>query len=374
MCTWTATTVIEHYNRNGRPVYACAMDLSKAFDLVEWPNLFKTLMDKCLSPIFLRILFFLYKNQLCNVKWNGFYSRKFQIANGVRQGAVSSPLLFSLYIDHLFILLRNSGLGCSIDKFYFGVLGYADDLLLLSASRSGLQAMVSICEQFAKLEKLKFSTNIDFQKSKTKCIIFTLDKKPRTNVAPIILNNDPLPWVDNLKHLGNILDTTNSMKKDCLNKRGKFIGQVNSLLQELHFAASSVKMKLLNIYTTSFYGSSLWDIYSQEVTKLYSSWNVTVRNVYSLPWKTHRYLIQDISECVHPKTMLSTRFVKFLESVSKCEKSCVRYLGRIVKSDKRTLVGRTLAKLALECGCDVEYLTSTSVRRLGFFSICEGEK
>ena len=146
--------------------------------------------------------------------------------------------------------MRNSGLGCSIDKFHFGVLGYADDLLLLSASRSGLQAMVSICEQFAKLKKLKFSTNIDFQKSKTKCIIFTLDKKPRTNVAPIILNNDPLPWVDNLKHLGNILDTTNSMKKDCLNKRGKFIGQVNSLLQELHFAASSVKMKLLNIYTT----------------------------------------------------------------------------------------------------------------------------
>ena len=215
---------------------------------------------------------------------------------------------------------------------------------------------------------------MDLQKSKTKCIIFTLDKKPRTNVAPIILNNDPLPWVDNLKHLGNILDTTNSMKKDCLNKRGKFIGQVNSLLQELHFAASSVKMKLLNIYTTSFYGSSLWDIYSQEVTKLYSSWNVTVRNVYSLPWKTHRYLIQDISECVHPKTMLSTRFVKFLESVSKCEKSCVRYLGRIVKSDKRTLVGRTLAKLALECGCDVESLISTSVRRLEYFQICDDER
>ena len=87
--------------------------------------------------------------------------------------------------------------------------------------------MVSICEQFAKLKRLKFSTNVDLQKSKTKCIIFTSDKKTKTNIVPIILNNDPPPSVDNLKHLGNMLDVTNNMKKDCLNKRGKFIGQVN---------------------------------------------------------------------------------------------------------------------------------------------------
>ena len=45
MCTWTATTIIEHYNRQGRPVFACAMDLSKAFDLVEWSSLFKLLLE-----------------------------------------------------------------------------------------------------------------------------------------------------------------------------------------------------------------------------------------------------------------------------------------------------------------------------------------
>ena len=91
----------------------------------------------------------------------------------MRQGAVSSPLLFSVYMDGLMIQLRRSNLGCSIDRFYFGVLGYADDLLLLSASRSGLQAMVSICEEFASEKKLKFRTNSDLNKSKTKCIIFS---------------------------------------------------------------------------------------------------------------------------------------------------------------------------------------------------------
>ena len=40
MCTWTVTSIIDHYNRNGRPVYGCAMDMSKAFDMVEWGKLF----------------------------------------------------------------------------------------------------------------------------------------------------------------------------------------------------------------------------------------------------------------------------------------------------------------------------------------------
>ena len=73
MCSWTATTVIEHYNQGGCPVYACAMDLSKAFDLVEWISMFKLLQEKGVSPIFVRILLFIYKNQTCDVKWNTSY-------------------------------------------------------------------------------------------------------------------------------------------------------------------------------------------------------------------------------------------------------------------------------------------------------------
>ena len=177
MCTWTAITVIEHYNRQGSVVYGCALDLSKAFDLVEWGELFSTLVKRGITPIFLRLLLFIYKNQFCDVKWCSSYSHRFSVTNGVRQGAVSSPLLFSVYIDELIVQLRNSGLGCRIDHYFYGCLGYADDLLLLSASRSGLQAMTRICENFAKLKHLKFSTNVDPNKSTTKCIVFS----PRQN-------------------------------------------------------------------------------------------------------------------------------------------------------------------------------------------------
>ena len=339
------------------------MDLSKAFDLVEWVELFSTLVKQNITPIFLRLLLFIYKNQFCDVKWSSSYSHRFSVTNGVRQGAVSSPLLFSVYIDGLIVQLRGTGLGCRIDHCFYGCLGYADDLLLLSASRSGLQAMVRICENFAKMKHLKFSTNVDPNKSKTKCIIFSPRMKDRTGVSPIILNSDPLPWVSEVKHLGNILQCENNMKHDVAVKRGKFIGKVNSLLQELHFADPAVLVKLLKIYCTSFYGSNLWDIFSPDVDRLFKSWNVSIRNIFNVPYTTHRYLIEPMSGCPHPKTMLSSRYVKFTQSLISCSKPSVAYLARLVRNDNRTLMGRTLSKISRETNVAKAVLTSTIVSK-----------
>ena len=40
----------------------------------------------------------------------------FTILNGVRQGGILSPKLFSVYMDDLSKLLINSGIGCFIDN------------------------------------------------------------------------------------------------------------------------------------------------------------------------------------------------------------------------------------------------------------------
>ena len=73
MCTWSVTAVIDFYNRGGRPVYGCAMDMSKAFDMVQWGELFNTLRVRGVKAIFLRLLMFIYRKQQCNIKWAGKY-------------------------------------------------------------------------------------------------------------------------------------------------------------------------------------------------------------------------------------------------------------------------------------------------------------
>ena len=168
---------MDHFNRRGAPVFSAAMDMSKAFDMVKWQELFATLIERNVDPLFLRLILFIYVNQKCNVSWCGNSSQTFNVQNGVRQGGVTSGIFFAVYIDRLLVMLRKSGLGCHIHGIFFGAMIFADDIILLSASRSGLQAMVNFCQEFAASRNLKFGTNVNPMKSKTKCILFKSNRR-----------------------------------------------------------------------------------------------------------------------------------------------------------------------------------------------------
>ena len=58
-------------------------------------------------------------------------------------------------------------------------------------------------------------------------------------MCPILLNNLPLPYVTEIKHLGNTLQSNGSMSKDVSCKRAKFISKIHSLNQEFHYANTS---------------------------------------------------------------------------------------------------------------------------------------
>ena len=47
------------------------------------------------------LLLNMYTKQKIQVKWNNHISHRFDVTNGVRQGGVLSPLLFSVYVDEL---------------------------------------------------------------------------------------------------------------------------------------------------------------------------------------------------------------------------------------------------------------------------------
>ena len=49
----------------------------------------------------------------------------------MKQGAVLSPILFTMYIDGLFYELKRAGVGCHINEEYAGAFEYADDIVLI---------------------------------------------------------------------------------------------------------------------------------------------------------------------------------------------------------------------------------------------------
>ena len=134
-------------------------------------------------------------------------------------------------------------------------------------------------------------------------------------------------------------------------------------------------MKLVNIYCSNFYGSNLRDLYSNGVDRVFRSWNVTVRNVFSIPFTTHRYLIEPLSACMHPKTMLTSRYVKFLGSLMSSTKNSVRFLVNLVKDDNRTLTGRTLSRICDDTNLQRSSLSAGLVRKnVVYFPVPAGQE
>ncbi len=343
MCTWLAVETIDYFQRHNSDVFSCVMDMTKAFDNVKHSTLFEKLIDKGIPLIYIRLLMKMYEKQVACVLWNGSISDIFSIGNGVKQGAVLSPILYCIYINDVFKALRRKKTGCWVDDTYIGILGYADDLLLLSPTLDGLQEMVKTCEDFANTHTLTFSTHPDANKCKTKCLAFLKKERPLKN---ILLCGNELPWVKTVKHLGcKISSNIQGLHDDLMEKRAIYINRVNELLQEFYYADPLTRVKINNIFNTSFYGSQLWDLFSEESTRLEKTWNISQRKIMGIPRNTHRYFIEPLTETKHIQLTLTKRFLNFIHSVYNSKKIVLRKMLSLVKYDCRSTTGSNMRNI-----------------------------
>ena len=298
-----------------------------------------------------RLLLVMYLTQFANVRWDGAFSGMFKLKNGCKQGAVLSAIAYCVYVNGLFQELRKNRSGCWIGHTFLGILGYSDDNFLLAPSREALQNMLKICENYAAEHGLKFSTDPDPKKSKTKCLAFL--QKERF-VKPVELCGDKLPWVDSCKHLGNtivstaIADAGDIRSQDMKMKRGMFINRNNDLIQEFHFAHPRTLAEVNMISNSHFYGSVLWNLSSKHVDKIEKSWNVSVRRMFNLPWQTHCYLVEPVSDQPHVRTLLERRFLNFIKAIRISKKVVLKSLLKVIEFDARFVTGKNLRRLMLK--------------------------
>ena len=107
-----------------------------------------------------------FSSNRANILIDGYLSRTFIINKGVLQGSKLGPILFILFINELLNNLQNSRLGAFIGSTHIAVLGFADDIMLISDSPEKLQKLISICESWAT------DNNMEFNVDKCKILIF----------------------------------------------------------------------------------------------------------------------------------------------------------------------------------------------------------
>ena len=316
-CTFVLQETVAFYNYNHTNVYSLLLDASKAFDRVEYCKLFDKLLERNMSPLVLRLLLYMYTNQQLMVQWDNIVSDTFTITNGVKQGAVLSPILFAVYTDGLLCRLKEAGIGCHMGNQYVGALAFADDITLLSPTLFGLKEMVKICEDYAS------SYSIKFNGAKSKLLVFRgIDCIVNTNVGITICNEAVMPS-ESAVHLGHRLSTIN---KDSIVKgaNSEFWRSYNIFLANFGHLYSHLKNKLFVQYCCYFYGAPLWNLSGNGVKDLCISWRKALRLLWGVPHHTHCNLITAVAGQKPLILNLQNRFCRFMYKCSKTDNLIVK--------------------------------------------------
>eukprot|EP00745_Piridium_sociabile_P040619 TRINITY_DN784_c0_g2_i2.p1 TRINITY_DN784_c0_g2~~TRINITY_DN784_c0_g2_i2.p1 ORF type:complete len:579 (+),score=61.48 TRINITY_DN784_c0_g2_i2:324-2060(+) len=106
---FTLYSIVQKYLLNKTKLYVAFVDFRKAFDSVNRNALWHVLRKNGINGKLYMALKGVYKSVLACVRVNGIYSDFFDCPNGVKQGCLLSPQMFSFFINELAMELSRKG-------------------------------------------------------------------------------------------------------------------------------------------------------------------------------------------------------------------------------------------------------------------------
>jgi hypothetical protein len=272
-------TLIDKYVKHGNsPIYACFVDFRKAFDSV-WRQalLFKLLKSNIRGKMF-NIIQEIYRQDRVCLKINQNRTDFFCCNTGVKQGDVLSPTLFNLFLNDLPSHLSGDSDSPTLDETVINSLLYADDLVILSLSKSGLQSSLNKLHSYCQTWRLEVNIN------KTKVIRFC--KSGRISNDVFCVGGQQIECVQEYKYLGIIFSASGSLtlaRQNMSDRALKAVFKLKSCIRDSNLPPA-LALKLFDqvIKPVCLYGSEIWGIEDLSTNK-YSKVNGFDTSFYSLP-------------------------------------------------------------------------------------------
>ena len=218
---FTLKQIFEKSWEYGKDLFACFVDHEKAYDRVPREKLWKVLQEYGVDGQLLRAIKSFYCRPEVCVRVNGKQSRPLHVGVGLRQGYVLSPLLFIVYMNWIEKCSQPDECAtignCKISRLLF-----ADDLVLLSSTESGLQHALNSFADACNTAGMKIST--------AKTEVLHLSRNPDQCVLQV--NGATLKQVEKFKYLGVAFTSDEELDTR--------IGKVSAVMRALYY---SVVMK-----------------------------------------------------------------------------------------------------------------------------------
>ena len=173
----------------------------------------------------------------------------------MKQGEVLSPLLFNLYLNDLPQIFNDDCDPLQFSGRKLNILMYADDMVVLSKSKNGLQACLEKLHQYFSDWKLMVNAN----KSK---VIF--NKTGRLYKEQLRYNNEELECVREYRYLGIefSLNGNFTVAKEVLRKRAlKATFKLRKIISaEAMKPRQTVKLFKRCVFPVGLYGVEIWGV------------------------------------------------------------------------------------------------------------------
>ena len=185
------TECISEAKSQKKPMYIAALDVQKAFDVVNHQFLLHKLYADGITGDDWLLMKDLYSNMTARVKWEGHLSSPFIIKQGVRQGGILSATHYKRYNNPLLLDIEDRFTGKTIGTVKVPHVTCADDLCYVTDSKNELQPMISTSEGYANREHYTIHP--------TKTVIVPYNTQ---DVPSITLYGEKVPVMNQTVHLG----------------------------------------------------------------------------------------------------------------------------------------------------------------------------
>ena len=280
----------EKFQEQSRELFSTYVDLTKAFDTVSRDVLWKIMTKFGIPDKFIAIIRSFHEGMQASVKVEGESSKTFQVSNGVKQGCVLAPTLFSIMfsgmlkiafqddVDSIAVDWRTDGGGLfnlarlraetKVHHDFVRDFLFADDCALNADSKDAMQRSMdklsAACDAFGLTISIKKTEVLHQPAQKT--------NQGNTNYAQevpaITVNGQTLQTVKKFTYLGSTLTSDAQLDVEIQNRVAKAsssFGRLRNTVWDRKGLKLQTKLKVYRavVLTSLLYACETWTTYAR---------------------------------------------------------------------------------------------------------------
>ena len=213
-------------------------------------------------------------------------------------------------------------------------LMYADDLVLLSPSATGLRELLLACEKYSKEHAIIYN-------SKKSSVLICKNRATLHVPSPSFAVNDiAIGEVAKVKYLGHVITNDMTDDADMMRQRRQLYALGNVLSRRFHMCSIEVKNTLFRSFCTPMYTCQLWWNFSvQSMHKLNVAYNNAFRFMHHLPTYCSASLMFVVNRVPNCRAVIRNRIYGFMKRLVSSSNALVlstvtsdaRFRSRIVR-------------------------------------------